>query len=130
MCSFCIQHAIHTINRLPTPLLKSKCPYELLFLQPPSLIHLKVFGFLSFVTTLQAHRTKFQPRARKFVFLGFRDGTNGYILYDIQNHNIFVSRNVIFYENVFPFKPTPMPSKHTSYSNHIPTLEHIHEFVP
>ncbi|MCH79973.1 retrovirus-related Pol polyprotein from transposon TNT 1-94 [Trifolium medium] len=96
----------HIINRLPSPLLKSKCPYELLFKSPPILIHLKVFGCLSFATTLQAHRTKFDSRARKAVFLGFKDGTKGYILYDLQSHALFISRNVVFYENYFPFKDT------------------------
>lgn len=41
--NFCIQHAVHIINRLLSPLLKSKCPYEILFSQPPSIIHFKVF---------------------------------------------------------------------------------------
>ena len=75
--NFCLQHAVHLINRLPTPLLKSKSPYELLFQQPPSLIHLKVFRCLCFASTLQTHRTKFDPRAHKAIFLGFRDGTKG-----------------------------------------------------
>lgn len=50
--------------------------------------------------------SKFDARARKATFLGFKDGTNGYILYDLNSHNIFVSRHVIFYETNFPFKPS------------------------
>lgn len=83
MWNFCIQHFIHLINRLPTPFLNIKCPYELLFQQPPSLIHLKVFGFLGYVTSNQIHQTEFDQRARKNVFLGFKDDTKGYILYDL-----------------------------------------------
>jgi hypothetical protein len=83
MWNFSIQHVVHIINRLPSPLLNSKCPYELLFKIPPSLIHLKIFGCLSYATTLQAHRTKFNSRARKCVFIGYKDGTKGYILYDL-----------------------------------------------
>lgn len=96
MWNFCIQHAIHLINRLPTPLLQLKSPYELLHKHPPILIHLKAFGCLSYATSLQAHRTKFAPRARKAVFLGFKEGIKGYILYNLQHHNIFVSRHVVF----------------------------------
>lgn len=75
MWNFCIQLAIHLINHLHTPLLKLKSPYKLLHKHPPILIHLKTFGCLSYATSLQAHRTKFAPRARKAVFLGFKEGT-------------------------------------------------------
>lgn len=104
MWNFCVQQAIHVINRLPTPLLKLICPYEILYQEPPSLIHLKVFGCLSYATSLMAHRTKFDPRAHKAIFIGYKEGTKGYILYDLTHHNIFVSRHVIFYENIFPSK--------------------------
>lgn len=104
MWNFCIHHAIHLINRLPTPPLKLKSPYEFLHQHPPILIHLKTFGCLSYATSLQAHRTKVAPRARKAIFIGFKEGTKGYILYDLQNHNRFVSRNIVFYETYFPFK--------------------------
>lgn len=104
MWNFCVQQAIHVINRLPTPLLKLKCPYEILYQEPPYLIHLKVFGCLSYATCLMAYRTKFDPRTRKAVFIGYKEGTKGYILYDLTHHIIFVSRHVIFYENIFLFK--------------------------
>lgn len=103
--NFSVQHAVHIINKLPTPLLKGKCPYELLYNKPPNLIHLRVFGCLSYVSTLEYHRTKFQPRAKKDMFLGYKEGTKGYIIYDLYSHQFLVPRNVIFYENIFPFQP-------------------------
>ncbi|KAI5393891.1 hypothetical protein KIW84_060842 [Lathyrus oleraceus] len=65
---------------LPTPLLQLKSPHEILYQEPPSLIHLKVFGCLCYVSTIIAHRTKFDPRASKAIFLGYKEGTKGYIL--------------------------------------------------
>lgn len=120
-----MQHVIHIINRLPFPLLNSKCPYELLFSQTPSLIHFKVFGCLCYATTLHAHITKFDSRVMKSIFLGFKDGTKGYILYDMHNHNIFVSRNFIFYENQFPFKPNQNSIPATTSVN--PTIYPVFE---
>ncbi|KAI5442307.1 hypothetical protein KIW84_011396 [Lathyrus oleraceus] len=121
MWNFSVQHVVHIINRLPSPLLNLKCPYELLYKQPPSLVHLKVFGCLSYATTLQAHRTKFDSRARKVVFLGFKDGTKEYILYDLSSHDIFVSRNVVFYETYFPFQNSKPIHNASGFSKPIPS---------
>jgi len=74
------------------------------------MIHLKVFCCLTFARNLQSHRTKFQPRARKIVFVGYKEGTKGYVLYDLQSHEIFISRNIILYENVFSFIVTIPPT--------------------
>jgi len=52
---------------------------------------------------LEAQRTKFDARARKSMFLGYKDGTKGYLLYDLSSHQIFASTNVLFYESIFPF---------------------------
>lgn len=41
--------------------------------------------------------------ARKCVFLGFKPGTKGFQLYDLNSREVFVSRDTLFYEDVFPF---------------------------
>ncbi|PNX74277.1 retrovirus-related Pol polyprotein from transposon TNT 1-94 [Trifolium pratense] len=137
MWNFSVQHAVHIINRLPSPLLNLKCPYELLYKKPPSLVHLKVFGCLSYATTLQAHRTKFDSRARKAIFLGFKDGTKGYILYDLSSHDIFVSRNVVFYETYFPLRHSQPVHNASDFSKPLPSnsilddpVSHTHNSLP
>jgi hypothetical protein len=45
----CILTFAHIINRIPTPNLSNKSPYELLFSKPPSYNHLKVFGCFVFL---------------------------------------------------------------------------------
>ncbi|XP_019416693.1 PREDICTED: uncharacterized protein LOC109327957 [Lupinus angustifolius] len=102
--NFAIQHATHIINRLPSPLLKQQNPYQSLHKSLPPMDHLRVFGCLAYATTLLSHRTKFQPRAIQAVFLGYKEGTKGFILYNLHTHSVFISRNTIFYEQYFPFQ--------------------------
>ena len=40
----------------------------------------------------------------------FPPGVEGYCLYDLSTHEIFVSRNVVSHEIIFPFVSTGAPS--------------------
>jgi len=82
--------------------LKNKSPYEILNKKPPTYLSLKAFGCLCFASTTDVNRNKLDPRARKCVFIGFKPGMKGYVLLDIKSREIFISRNVMFYENIFP----------------------------
>lgn len=80
----CVLTAVYLINRLLSPLLSNKSPFELLYNRPSSLAHLKVFGCLCYATVV--HPThKFDPRATRCVFVGYPTGQKGYKLYEIIN---------------------------------------------
>ncbi|CAM8993843.1 unnamed protein product [Rhodiola kirilowii] len=96
--------ATHIINRLPTPVLKGKSPWEMLFGEKPHVDHLRVFGCSCFVSTKVHTRDKFDPRALECIFLGYPAGQKGYKLFCLSTQQVLISRHVIFREHIFPFK--------------------------
>ncbi|CAN1268353.1 Retrovirus-related Pol polyprotein from transposon TNT 1-94 [Linum perenne] len=114
---YAVLHATHLINRLPTPILTNKSPFEILTTKPAAYDHLRVFGCLVYSTVLLPSRLKLDSRASTCVFLGFPATTKGYFLYDLQSNQITISRDVVFHENLFPFDKSAEPLNHSQSSD-------------
>lgn len=99
----CVLTAVFIINRLPSPLLKDRSPLEILTAKKVDYSGLRVFGCLAYCATSPKQRTKFQPRSRSCVFLGYPAGYKGYKVMDLETNQIYISQNVIFHEDVFPY---------------------------
>ncbi|PNY05486.1 retrovirus-related Pol polyprotein from transposon TNT 1-94 [Trifolium pratense] len=118
-----LKENINTYLIITTPTLHNKSPYQLFHNSIPDMSLFKVFGSLCFATTLTSHQTKHDPRARKSVFLGYKSGYKGYVLYDLSSREIFISRHVTFHEHVLPYpSSTSNPTSNWDYvpSNHSP----------
>lgn len=62
-----------------------------------------MFGCLCYSSTISAHLDKFQPRSQACVLLGYPPATKGCKLLNLTSRKIFISRDVIFHESIFPF---------------------------
>ena len=76
-------HVAHIINMFSTLVLNDFSPHEMLYKIALDFNQLKVFGSICYSSTLPTNRKKFDLRASKCVFIGFKRGTKGYVLFNI-----------------------------------------------
>ncbi|KAJ0919654.1 putative RNA-directed DNA polymerase [Helianthus annuus] len=122
--SDCVLTAVYIINRLPSSVLLGRSPYELMFGFKPSLEHLRIFGCLCFSTVLN-DLDKLSFNAEKCVLIGYSNVKKGYKLWSLDNKKEFYSRDVKFYETVFPFKSSQLTDQDKNLNQ---SLNHLNFF--
>ncbi|GKC34154.1 ribonuclease H-like domain-containing protein [Tanacetum coccineum] len=125
MWTECILTATYLINRLPSSVLNGKSPYEMIYKKCPTLSHLRVFGCLCFATIVN-NNDKFSSRSEKCVMIGYSNFKKGYRLYSLDKHQFIFSRDVKFFENIFPFKDSEVGKNDST--NVLQDVNHINFF--
>ncbi|CAH9131016.1 unnamed protein product [Cuscuta epithymum] len=75
---------------------------------------------------------KFVSRVRKCVFVGYVFGKKGWNVFDLETRELFVSRDVKFFEQIFPFASTssfPNNTPNASLPAALPTYYDDHFFL-
>ena len=95
--------AAHLINMLPSKILNFDTPHERLLHEKPDYSFLRVFGCACWPNLRPYNAHKLAFRSIQCVFLGYSTLHKGYKCLDLDSGRIYISRDVIFDEDVFPF---------------------------
>jgi transposase InsO family protein len=95
-------HSAYIINRLPTPLLSNESPFSNLFQRSPNYSLFRVFGCAAYPLLRPYHPHKLAFKSKQCVFIGFSPHHKGYRCLDPVTHRVYLSRNVVFDELLFP----------------------------
>ena len=98
--------AIYAKNRLPSPKIAHKTPFEIVYNIKTSVKHMRVLGCQAYILTPKEKRLKWDPKARAGVFLGYEEVFKAYRVYDIEAKQVVISRDVNFDESTFGFVPS------------------------
>jgi hypothetical protein len=93
----------YLINRLPTRVIDNLSPLERLFKIPPNYSMLKIFGCACWSHLRPYNKHKLSFRSKPCVFIGYSSLHKGYKCLDIDIGRVYISRDVIFDEAIFPF---------------------------
>ena len=104
---------------MPTKVIAMQTPIERLLGETPDYTFFKVFGCACWPHLHPYNNHKLQFRSKKCVFLGYSSLRKGYKCLHIPSNRVYISRDVVFDEIVFPFSKTPSsdvpsPSSHSS----------------
>uniref|UniRef100_A0AAV1U9V9 Reverse transcriptase Ty1/copia-type domain-containing protein n=1 Tax=Peronospora matthiolae TaxID=2874970 RepID=A0AAV1U9V9_9STRA len=97
--------AIYIKNCLPSPKCQDQTPFEIVSGFRPSVKHMRVFGCRTFVLTPKEKRSKWDPKAREGLFMGYEEVSKAYRVYDIEADQVVISRDVTFDESTLGFSP-------------------------
>lgn len=99
----CVMAAAHCINLTPTMGLHGKSLYKCLYGVPPVYDRIRVFECLCYATNWPRIKDKFDSKSRHCIFFGDPFGKKGWCFYDLKTRELFVSRDVQFFEDVYPY---------------------------
>jgi hypothetical protein len=95
--------AVFLINRLPNKVLQNKTPIFRLLGEEPDYTFLRTFGSACWPHLRPYNTRKLQFRSKQCVFLGYSNMHKGFKCLDPKEGRVYISRDVIFDEHVFPF---------------------------
>ncbi|KAK1408669.1 hypothetical protein QVD17_40643 [Tagetes erecta] len=117
--------AVYIINRLPTKVLESKSPFELVFSRKPTYNNLRTFGCRVYPYLRDYAQHKLSPRSLPCIFLGYSSQYKGYCCLEPSTSRLYISRHAKFEETQFPFASNTL----TTDTTNLPLSTFLEEFT-
>jgi histone deacetylase 1/2 len=95
--------ATYLINLVPSKVINNTSPVECLLETKPDYKSLRVFGCACWPNLRPYNSRKLAFRSKQYVFLGYSPRHKGVKCLEISTGRVYISRDVVFDENVFPF---------------------------
>jgi histone deacetylase 1/2 len=95
--------ATYLINRVPSKVISFQTPLERLYHVKPDYPSLRVFGCACWPNHRPYNKHKLAFRSKECAFLGYSNLHKGFKCLDISTGRVYISRDVTFDENIFPF---------------------------
>ena len=96
--------ATYLINMLPSKVINYDTPVHRLLNSTPDYASLRVFGCACWPNLRPYNKRKLAFRSKRCVFLGYSPLHKGVKCLDISMGRVYISRNVVFDESIFPFE--------------------------
>lgn len=122
--------ATYIINILPSKVIENKTLVELLLKEKPHYDSLRVFGCACWPNLRPYNARKLSFRSTQCVFLGYSSLHKGFKCLEPKTGRIYISRDVVFDEDVFPFSSLH-PNAGAWLRDEVSLLpENLNPFVP
>jgi hypothetical protein len=95
--------ATYLINMLPSKVINHETPIERLLHKTPDYASLRTFGCACWPNLRPFNTRKLAFRSTQCVFLGYSPMHKGLKCLDVKSGRVYISRDVVFDETVFPF---------------------------
>ena len=108
---------VYLINRLPTQILKNRFPNHLIYNQEPKYSLLKSFGCTCYPCLCPYTTSKLESQSKRCDFIGYSAFHSRYQCLSLTSGKLYISRDVIFIENTYPYKEQSQQAQQTPINN-------------
>jgi len=83
-----VETTYYLVNISPSSTLEDMYPQEVWTSKKSSLSHLRVFGYDAYVHVPKEKRTKLDSKSKRCIFIGYKDGLNGYKIWNPETRKV------------------------------------------